>query len=89
MSLTFSFKKITEGRYSLDVRGLVCPYPQVIATQTLEEKIKPGEILEIILDNPPSVRDIPQALREKGYKTIEVSNIDERTWKIMVQAKTA
>ncbi|NIM46465.1 MAG: hypothetical protein GTO54_12745, partial [Nitrososphaeria archaeon] len=56
-----------EKRYSLDVRGGVCPYPQLLTTRTLSQ-LNTGDTLEVTLDNPPSVKDIPPALEKKGYK---------------------
>jgi len=74
-----------ENRYELDVRGLVCPYPQLIVTRILNT-LSSGDTLEVILNNPPSVRDIPPALEEKGYR-VSVSRLDGSTWKLVVQAK--
>jgi TusA-related sulfurtransferase len=42
-------------------------------------------ILEIILDNPPSVKDIPITIEKRGYKKPEVVRVDKGTWKIIVQ----
>ena len=80
----FELKKINEKCYSLDVRGLVCPYPQLLVTRSLNS-LSQDDTLEVILDNPPSVRDIPPALKEKGYK-VNVSRLDSSTWKITVKA---
>jgi TusA-related sulfurtransferase len=81
----FQARKVDENRYELDVRGLVCPYPQLLVTRALNS-LSSEDTLEVILNNPPSVRDIPPALEEKGYK-VNVSRLDSSTWKIVVQAK--
>jgi len=85
MEKRFNLQKTGEKRYSLDVRGSVCPYPQLLTVRALES-LSSGDILEVILDNPPSVRDIPPALKEKGYEVSDVSSVDKGTWKIVVQA---
>ena len=77
-------QKIGERRYSLDVRGQVCPYPELLTLRALQN-ISPESILEIILDNPPSVRDIPTSIEKRGYKKPEVIRVDKGTWKIIVQ----
>ena len=46
-----------------------------------------GDVLEVVLDNPPSVRDIPPALREKGYDVSDAERVERGTWKIVVQTK--
>jgi TusA-related sulfurtransferase len=77
-------KKVGENHYELDVRGLVCPYPQVLVTRALSS-LSSDDVLEVIIDNPPSVRDIPPAL-EEGYKT-DVSHPDGSTWRLLVRAR--
>jgi len=85
MEKKFNLQKMDEKSYCLDVRGYVCPYPQLLTMRALES-LSSGDVLEVILDNPPSVRDIPPALKEKGYKVSDVSSIAEGKWKIVVQA---
>jgi len=75
-------KKIEENRYELDVRGLVCPFPQVLVTNSLKN-LSVNDVLEILIDNPPSVRDIPLSLERKGY-AVEELKLDKITWKLTV-----
>jgi TusA-related sulfurtransferase len=77
-------QKTGEGKYFIDVTSLACPYPQLFALNALSE-IPSGVELEVLLDNPPSVRDIPPALERKGYKVKDVSRIEGSYWKITVQ----
>jgi len=79
----FKVEKVSEGLYRLDVRGLVCPYPQLLVTRALSS-LSHNNILEVILDNPPSVRDIPPILKERGYN-VSVVKIDSITWKMTIQ----
>jgi len=76
-------RRIGRNRYVLDVRGLTCPYPQLLVTKALSG-LSGEDILEVTLDNPPSVRDIPLALEEKGYR-IGVSRLDSSTWIMTIQ----
>lgn len=75
-------QKIGKKLYSLDVRGFVCPYPQILTLRALNS-LSSDSILEVILDNPPSVRDIPPVLKEKGY-AVKASDVAKGTWKIVV-----
>ncbi len=75
-------KKLDENRYELDVRGLVCPFPQVLVTRSLKN-LSVNDVLEVLIDNPPSVRDIPLSLERKGY-AVEELKVDKLTWKLTV-----
>ncbi len=75
-------EKIDDKRHALDVRGLACPYPQVLVMAAMDE-LKNNDVLEVTLDNPPSVRDVPSALESRGYEVSDVSRIDSLTWKIV------
>ena len=82
----FKIRETTKDLYTLDLRGLACPYPQLLVMRSLNQ-ITSGNILEVIIDNPPSVKDIPLALVEKGH-VVETFRIDSLTWKLKIQVKT-
>jgi tRNA 2-thiouridine synthesizing protein A len=79
-----SLKLVKQGRYSLDARGYTCPYPEVFARRALE-KLAPGDVFELIVDNVPSCETVPAAAEELGHKVLEVSKIDETIWRIVIQ----
>lgn len=78
-------QKTGDGKFSIDVTGLVCPYPQLFTLNALSD-VPVGAELEVLLDNPPSVRDIPPALERKGYNVIDISKVEGSKWIITVQA---
>ncbi len=78
-------QKTGDGKFSIDVTGLACPYPQLFTLNALRD-VPVGAKLEVLLDNPPSVRDIPPALEQKGYRVIDVSQTEGSRWKITVKA---
>ncbi len=80
----YTLKKTGVKRYTIDVSGGVCPFPQLLTLRALSQ-LGSGDILEVKLDNPPSVKDIPPALEKKGYKVSEVSSVDKGIWKIIIQ----
>lgn len=55
--MALRFEKKAEGRYLLDVKGYVCPHPQIYTKKALQ-KLQQGEILEVIFDNPSSGESI-------------------------------
>jgi TusA-related sulfurtransferase len=80
----FKVEKAGEGLYKLDVRGLVCPYPQLLVTRALSN-LSSNDLLEVTIDNPPSLRDIPPILEGMGYK-VDIIRIDGATWKMLIQS---
>ena len=64
---------------------MVCPFPQILVTKALET-LAEKDILEVLSDNPPSVRDIPPALEKKGFNT-DIVKIDKINSKFVIQSK--
>lgn len=67
----------------LDLRGLKCPLNWAKAKVRLEA-IRPGEVLELILDDPRGARDIPAAAEAEGYSVIESLAI-QGGWRIRIE----
>ncbi|MDP2239083.1 MAG: sulfurtransferase TusA family protein [Burkholderiales bacterium] len=76
------FEKKTEGLYALDVCGYVCPHPQLYTKKALE-KMKGGELLELVFDNASSGESISAMCESIGNEVVE-KNTDsgKYTWKI-------
>ncbi|MDM7275499.1 MAG: sulfurtransferase TusA family protein [Thermoprotei archaeon] len=72
------------GVYQLDLRGYVCPYPQIVALQALRG-LRVGEILEVITDNPPSCENVPAAVRREGHEVLRVDKVGVGVWKIVIR----
>jgi len=79
----FRLQRIGEKRYLLDVRGQVCPYPELLTMRALKS-LSSGDTLEILVDNPPSVRDVPLAMKAGGYEVGEPMTV-EGGWKLTVK----
>ncbi len=84
MTSGIKLQKEGEGRYSIDVRGHVCPYPELLTLRALQS-LSTGDTLEVILDNPPSLRDIPITIEKRGYGKPDILRVDKGKWKIIVQ----
>lgn len=70
---------------TLDVRGEICPYPDVNSMTTLKQMAK-GEILEILVDYPLSVERIPRSAKKSGHKVLAVEQLDGPNHRILVEA---
>ncbi len=68
--MAMKFEKKSEGLYLLDCQGYVCPHPQIYTKKALE-KMNPGDVLEIVFDNPSSSESISAMAEAKGYEIIE------------------
>ena len=70
---------------TLDVRGKICPYPDVESMTTLK-KMKKGEILEILVDYPLSVERIPRSAQKWGHKVLKVEKLDGPNHRLLIEA---
>jgi len=59
----------------LDLRGEACPYPAMYGKAYLE-KMKRGEILEIIADGMCAVEGLPDAVTQAGHKLLSIETLD-------------
>ena len=68
--MAVKFDKKSEGVYSLDCTGYVCPHPQIY-TKKMLEKIQQGDVLEVIFDNPSSSESIAAMCISIGNEIID------------------
>jgi TusA-related sulfurtransferase len=67
----------------LDLRGVKCPLNWAHAKVRLE-RMAQGEVLELVLDDPRGVRDIPRAAEAEGYVVTELVAL-EGTWRLRIE----
>ncbi|MDI3524251.1 MULTISPECIES: sulfurtransferase TusA family protein [unclassified Kosmotoga] len=71
---------------TLDVRGEVCPVPDVETKRALKT-MKSGEILEVLIDYPLSKERIPATVQKEGNEVIAIEEIGTSEWKILIRKK--
>lgn len=59
----------------LDLRGLKCPLPALLARRTLA-RAQAGASVEILSDDPLAAIDVPHMCHQEGY---DVLDIDRQT----------
>jgi tRNA 2-thiouridine synthesizing protein A len=64
------FEKTAEGQYSLDVKGYVCPHPQLYTKSALS-KMKEGDVLKLLFDNASSGESIASMCDKEGDEILE------------------
>ena len=76
---------MSEITKSLDVRGKICPYPDMDTMTTLK-KMEKGEVLEVLLDYPLSVERIPRNLKKQGHKLLSTEQLDGPNHRLLIEA---
>lgn len=69
---------------TIDIRGQVCPYTFVRSKLTIE-KMKLGEVLEIITDHKPASENVPRSMENEGQKVLKIDQTAEKEWHIFVR----
>ena len=64
----------------LDATGLVCPMP-ALKTKKALMKMKPGQVLKIILDYEPATESVPRDLAKTKHEYLGIEeDEDEEGW---------
>lgn len=71
---------------SIDVRGLYCPEP-VFRTKMEVERLKIGDTLKIVADDPESEEDISRWVNRNGHQLISLNKNDKDLEFIIKKAK--
>jgi len=80
--VAMKFEKKGEGSYSLDVKGYVCPHPQLYTKSALS-KMKPGDTLRLVFDNASSGESIASMCEKNGDEILEqVTDAGSFEWTI-------
>jgi len=82
MSLLVAVREM--GKKVLDLRGYVCPYPQLATVKALREMVV-GEVLEVITDNPLSCENVPAVARREGQEVVGVFEVEKGVWRIVIR----
>jgi tRNA 2-thiouridine synthesizing protein A len=67
----------------LDVRGEICPYPQVKTIAALK-KLAPSDQLEVLTDHPPALETVPAQAARFGY-VAEIAAVGTAEWCIVLR----
>lgn len=59
------------ARKSLDVLGLFCPVPILIAAREMQN-LRTGDLLEVIGDDPGILEDMPAWCERAGHRLVEM-----------------
>jgi tRNA 2-thiouridine synthesizing protein A len=74
--------RIAERAFEIDLRGWICPLPKYVL-ESLLPKLDPGSQLDLLVDCPGAITDIPNDAAEAGLES-EVTQIGNGEWRISV-----
>ena len=64
-----------DADYYLDITQEVCPFT-FVRTRLLLEKMKPGEIADILLKGVEPLENVPNAVMEEGHDLLSMTPLD-------------
>lgn len=76
--------KIDDNHYQVDMRGWMCPYPKY-AVELLLEKLPQGSLLDLIVDCPAAINDVPELVKSRGYAVWETISLNSGEWQIRIK----
>ena len=68
----------------LNIKGEICPFTFVKSKLALE-KMNKGEILRVIVDYEPAIRNVPRSMEEQGHKVLSINKINDTDYEIIVE----
>lgn len=70
----------------LDLRGLKCPLPVLIAKRHLRA-LAPGSELTVIADDPMAAVDVPHMCHQEGFAVVQTTRDGDATTFRLVKSK--
>jgi tRNA 2-thiouridine synthesizing protein A len=70
----------------LDTVGLFCPQPLFQAREAID-RIKQGEILEMLADDPAAEEDIKRFCKRTGNKLLSIEKLDDDVMRFLIEKK--
>ncbi|GGF54053.1 transcriptional regulator [Terasakiella brassicae] len=72
---------------SIDITSDTCPMT-FVKTKLKIEKMKSGQILEVLLNEGEPLKNVPLSAEELGHKVLDITAQPERkTYKLLIQKK--
>ncbi len=62
---------LSNARHRLDVTGTFCPLPILLSAREMR-KLQPGDVLEVLGDDPTILEDMPVWCDRAGHRLLEM-----------------
>ena len=56
-----------------------------VKTKIQLSKLKPGDILEVLLTEGEPLQNVPRSSREQGFNVLEVSHVQGNVYRVLIQ----
>lgn len=70
----------------LDCAGLYCPQP-LFQTRLAPDVLNPGEVLEVLADDPAAEEDLKRFYKRTGHELISVERLEDDTQRFLIRKK--
>ncbi|WKD61536.1 putative inner membrane protein [Corynebacterium ciconiae DSM 44920] len=77
-------RALGEGRYSLDSRGDVCPFP-LLKLKNAVATLEPGDVISIVFDCTQATDAIPSWAAENGHSILDFVQLGPAEWEITLR----
>lgn len=67
-----------------DCQGVSCPMNMVYAKVELS-KLQPGQVLKLILDDGPPIKNVPGSIIREGHKILGRKQLENGTWQLLIE----
>jgi sulfite reductase (ferredoxin) len=67
-----------------NLRGVGCPM-NLVKTKFAFSKMKPGQILELILDDAPPINNVPRSVILEGHEILTQEKLDDGCWSVLIR----
>ena len=68
----------------LDITKEHCPMT-FVKTKIQLSKLKPGDIMEVLLTEGEPLQNVPRSSREQGFNVLEVSHVQGNVHRVLIQ----
>ncbi len=68
-------------------QGVSCPMNMVYAKVELS-KLQPGQVLELILEDGPPIKNVPGSIIREGHKILDRKQLENGTWQVLIEKGT-
>ena len=65
-------------------QGVSCPMNMVYAKVELS-KLQPGQVLKLILDDGPPIKNVPDSISREGHKILDRKQLEDGTWQVLIE----
>ncbi len=62
-------------KYIVDLRGLICPYPQLYAAKVIKS-VEKGAVIDILVDYPASCQTVPLVASKLNCSVLDITQVN-------------